>query len=145
MCLGKMTRRLYGILSLLFLLMGMGIYLFFRDMNMLLFNWIPKPNFIGSFSVNIKPTIFSSLFLYNFPDILWFLSGILFLRFIWFFENKWQNIYLLSFYVFAVIMEISQLSENVPGTFDILDLSFMGIGAFIEGLLYNFNVWRRLR
>ena len=41
-------------------------------------------------------------------------------------------------------METSQLSEKVPGTFDLLDLLFMGIGAFVEGLLYKLFTTRRL-
>jgi hypothetical protein len=35
--------------------------------------------------------------------------------------------------------EISQLSEKIPGTFDILDLVFMGSGAFFESLIFNLS------
>jgi hypothetical protein len=140
-----MSKRFYGLLSLLSLITGMGIYLFFRNLNMVLFEWIPKPGFVGVFSVMVASSFLSSILLYNLPDMLWFLSGIMFLRFIWFYDVKWQSIYLICFYGIALIIETRQMSENVPGTFDIFDLIFMGIGAFIEGLLYKTAVKRRLR
>ena len=77
------------------------------------------------------------MLIYNLPDALWFLSGILFIRFLWFNDKKWQWIYIVCFYVIAAGIEFSQLSNNVPGTFDVLDLLFMGIAAFVEGLFYK--------
>jgi glycopeptide antibiotics resistance protein len=139
----KMLKRLYGLLSAVSLIMGMGIYLFFRSLNMILFKWIPKPEFIETFSVRITPSVLSCMLLYNVPDMLWFLSGILFLRFIWFYEKRWQNIYIGCFYGTALVIETSQLSERIPGTFDVKDLFFMGMGALAEGLLYKFFAERR--
>jgi hypothetical protein len=139
----KTTKRFYGLASVISLLLGMGIYLFFRNANMLIFELIPKPEFFQKLYIPLKHSLFSSLLLYNLPDALWFLSGILFLRFLWFHNEKWQRIYILCFYGIAVIFEISQLSENVPGTFDWLDLLFMGVTAFVEGLLYKFFARRR--
>jgi hypothetical protein len=138
----KMTKHLYGLLSLLSLVIGMGIYLCFRNLNIVLFEWIPKPYFLENIFVPIPRSVLSSMLLFNLPDALWFLSGILFLRFIWFYEKKWQSVYIVCFYGIATIIEISQLSEKVPGTFDVLDLLFEGITAFIEGLLYNIFVRR---
>jgi len=80
----------------------------------------------------------SSLIIYNLPDALWFLSGILLLRYLWFNYNKWQKIYINIFYGIAIIIEITQILKYVPGTFDVLDLIFMCITAFVEGLLYKF-------
>jgi hypothetical protein len=138
------TKRLYGLTSIISLITGMGIYLFFRNLNMLIFELIPKPEFLQNVYIPVKHTFFSSLLLYNLPDALWFLSGILFFRFLWFHNQKWQKIYILCFYGIAVTFEICQLSENVPGTFDWLDLLFMGTTAFVEGLLYNILMKRRL-
>jgi hypothetical protein len=87
-----MNKRLYGLLSLGTLIMGMGIYLFFRNLNMVLFEWIPKPKFVGAFSVTVTPSFLSSMLLYNLPDMLWFLSGIMFLRFIWFIDYQAQSV-----------------------------------------------------
>jgi hypothetical protein len=64
-------------------------------------------------------------------------SGILLLRFIWFDRPKEQRAYIFCFYGIGIFFEILQLSNKVPGTFDFLDLLFMGVGAFVEGLLYK--------
>jgi len=138
------ARIIYGLLSFLSLFLGMSIYLIFRDKsNMILFEWLPKFNFSKNVFIPLNHSGFNSIFLFNLPDMLWFLSGIFFLRFIWFYKYKEQNVYILCFYLYIAIFEISQLSNNIPGTFDCLDLLFMGIGAFVEGLIYNIFVrWR---
>jgi hypothetical protein len=138
----EVNRRFYGIASLVSLVAGMGIYLFFRNTNMMLFEWIPKLQVFQDAYIPTRQNVFTSLLLYNVPDALWFLSGILFLRFLWFNNKKWQGIYIVCFYGMAVTFEICQLSDNFPGTFDWLDLFFFGITAFIEGLLYK-NFERR--
>ena len=135
----------YGLASLIFLLAGMGIYFFFRKTDMILYAWIPKLEFFNELYVPIKQSVFTPVFLYNVPDALWFLSGIFFLRFIWFYKPKEQNVYLWCFYVIGVVFEISQLANVVPGTFDFFDLFFLVIGAFVEGLLYNIFVRRRFQ
>jgi len=140
----KVNRRFYGIASLISLLVGMGIYLFLRNTNMLLFEWIPKLQFFKEVYIPTKRSIFTEILKYNLPDTLWFLSGIFFLRFIWFFKFKEQNIYIICFFLIGAIFEISQLSKNVPGTFDLLDMFSMGITALFEGLLYKIFVQRRL-
>ena len=133
------------LLSIVSLMSGMGIYLLFRDMStMLLFARLPKTGFTQTVCIPLEPSFFSDILKYNVPDMLWFVSGILLLRFIWFCNNKVQHIYVLCFYGIGFIVEISQLSEQVPGTFDLSDLFCMGIGAFVEGLLYTILVKRRL-
>ena len=137
-------RTFYGLLSLSTLIVGLIIYLLFRDLNnMILFSWIPKPEFLKTILVPLKPSILSNILRYNIPDMLWFVSAILFLRFIWFYKINVQKAYIFCFYGIEVIFETSQLSKNVPGTFDWMDLLLMGIGAFFENLLYNFFVKRR--
>jgi len=140
----KKNKTFYGLLSLLTLIIGMVIYLLFRDVNnMILFVWIPKPQFLKTILVPLQPSIFTNILRYNLPDMLWFVSAVLLLRFIWFYKVKTQAIYIWCFYGIALALEISQLSEKVPGTFDWLDLLFFGIGAFVEGLLYNQFILRR--
>jgi len=131
------NKRFYGLASLFSLLIGIGIYLFFRNTNMLLFEWIPKLKFFKDVYIPIKPSFFMSMLKYNLPDALWFLSGIFFFRFLWFYNYKEQNVYILCFYLTGIIFEISQLLPNIPGTFDFLDLLFEGIGALVESLLYK--------
>jgi len=135
----------YGLLSLSTLIGGMVIYLLFRDVNnMVLFSWIPKPDFLGTILVPLQPSICTNILRYNIPDMLWFVSAILFFRFIWFYKTKEQTAYISCFYAIGFALEISQLSKKVPGTFDWLDLLFMSIGAFVEGLLYKIFNRRRL-
>jgi len=135
---------MFGIMSLLTLILGMIIFLLFRDLNnIILFLWIPKPEFLKTILVPLKPAIFSNILKYNIPDMLWFVSAILFIRFIWFYKINMQKAYIWCFYGIGVLFETSQLSKNIPGTFDWMDLFSMGIGAFVEGLLYN--VFKRRR
>jgi hypothetical protein len=140
----KSVRKFYFWFSFIFLIIGMGIYLFFRGLNIIIFEWIQKPTILEMFYKPLPSSIYTGMILYNLPDMLWFLSGLFLLRFIWFYDKKWQNIYIYSFYGIAFIFETTQLLNNVPGTFDIMDLFFMGIGAFFEGLLYKKFVSRRL-
>jgi hypothetical protein len=142
----KNIRTYYGLLSFFILLIGIVIYLLFRDLNnIILFTWISKPEFFQTILIPTKPSIFSSFLKYHLPDLLWFLSGILLLRFIWFYRYKEQNVYIIYFFLMGVIFEISQLSENIPGTFDCLDLFFMCMTALIEGLLYKIFIQRSLK
>jgi len=123
----------------------MVIYLLFRNINnMLLFSWLPKPEFLKSNIILLTPSIFTNILKYNIPDMLWFVSAILFLRFIWFYKLKEQTVYIICFYIIGFVFEISQLSDKVPGTFDWLDLFFMSIGAFVESLLYKKFIRRRI-
>ena len=139
------SRRLYGFASLIILFLGIGIYLLFRNTNMLIFEQIPKLEFFNKIYLPVKHSVFSSMLLFNLPDVLWFLSGIFFIRFLWFKNKKWQVIYLICFYGIAFLIEVTQLLKNVPGTFDVLDLLFMSITAFVEGLLYKKLSTRRIK
>jgi hypothetical protein len=140
----KRIRNIYGLLSLLTLTLGISIYLLFRDFNnMILFSWVTKPNFLETTLLPLNSSVFTDILRYNLPDMFWFVSAILLLRFIWLKNFKVQTIYILSFYVIGLVFEISQLSKIVPGTFDWLDLIFFGIGAFVEGLLYKIFISRR--
>ena len=141
----KRIKLFYGLLSISTLLSGIVIYLLFRDLNnIVLFSWIPKPQFLKTILVPLQPSVLADFVRYHLPDTLWFVSAILFFRFIWFYKIKIQKAYIFSFYVIGLIIEISQSSEKIPGTFDWLDLFCMGIGAFVEGLLYKFFTTRRL-
>jgi len=125
--------------------MGMLVYLLFRDLNnLVLFAWIPRPEFVGNAIIQLPSSFLSNILKYNSAGMLWFVSGILFFRFVWFHRAKAQKAYIGCFYGIGAILEISQLSEKIPGTFDLRDLLFMGIGAFGEGLLYNIFVKRRM-
>jgi hypothetical protein len=141
----KNMKTLYGLLSLLALVSGMTIYLLFRDVNnMVLFSLMPKPEFLKTILIPLKPSLFSNILRYNIPDMLWFVSAILFFRFMWFYKTNIQKAYIFCFYIIAAVFETSQLSKKVPGTFDWMDVLCMGIGAFVEGLLYKNFIQRKI-
>jgi len=132
------ARTIYFAISLFTLLCGVAIYPLFRGPNLLVWGILPRPAFWGSWQMPYPKGGLASVLAGSGPDCLWFLSGILFLRFIWFYRTKIQKGYILFFYGIGAVIEIIQLSEKIPGTFDLLDLFFMGIGAFLEALLHNF-------
>ena len=79
---------IYLAASLTTLCLGLSIYLFFRSLNIVLFQWLPKPAVLDTFFIPLQSSPFASFFLYNLPDALWFLSGVLLLRFMWFTNRK---------------------------------------------------------
>jgi hypothetical protein len=77
------------------------------------------------------------MLLFNLPDGLWFLSGLLLIRAIWLDNPKWRVIYFYIFFLIALFMEIIQIFEGIPGTFDFLDIGFMVFFALAESLIFN--------
>ena len=139
------VRLIYGFLSFLFLIAGICVYLFFRDLSgILFFAKMPISEFALNEIIQLTPSLFSNVLKYNLAGMFWLVSGILFFRFIWLYRAKEQKVYIGCFIGLAAVLEISQLSGKVPGTFDPADLLFMGIGAFGEGLIYNIFVRRRI-
>ena len=137
------NRVAYSGLAIALLLIGMAIYLLFRDLsNMLMFKWIKKPSFAEQALLPLEPSILSNTLKFHVPDVLWFVSAIMLFRVIWFYNLRMQKRYVVCFICFAVFFEAIQVLDTVPGTFDWLDLLGMGIGAFFESLFYK-KVFRR--
>ena len=64
--------------------MGICVYLFFRDLTRIIFfAWVPLPDFIKPALAELSPSIFSSIVMHNTAGMLWFVSGIMFLRFVY--------------------------------------------------------------
>ena len=141
--MGK-TRMAYGLASVLFLVAGVGIYFLFRDLGgLLFFTWVPSLEFVGSVHVRLPPSALANTLTHNTAGMFWIVSGILFFRFLWFHRPRAQGIYIACFCLIAAGLETAQLSARVSGTFDPLDLVFMGAGAFVESLVYNVIVRRK--
>ncbi|GHU71766.1 hypothetical protein FACS189450_08350 [Spirochaetia bacterium] len=138
-------RLFYFFMSLFSLLFGILIYATARNTNLVIYEWLGKPGFIALFSIptGIKTTI-HPIVLYNLPDGLWFLSGVLLIRSLWMAEKKWCIRYLAIFYMVSFVLEMLQLDRNIPGTFDVLDLFFMGSTAFAESILFYVFIRRRI-
>jgi hypothetical protein len=125
----------------IFLLTGMAVYFLFRNTNMLLFRWFPNMRWLNKvyFPLNSKKSVLVSFFVYTLPDGLWLLSGIMFLRAVWRRNHKISNVYALVFCLIAVLFEMFQLFEKVPGTFDVFDLILLVSIAFIEGIIFRYS------
>ena len=138
-------RLLYCGAGLAMLLNGIAVYAFFRNFDMILFSFIPKPAFLGTLFIPVKNnSITSSLLLFNLPDGLWFLSGLLFIRALWLTNAKWRGLYFGIFAAIALVFEIGQNFSFAPGTFDAFDILFMGLFAFLESIFFSLFIKRRI-
>jgi len=142
----ELLKLTYYIAAFLALLGGMAIYAFFRDINnMLLFHFFPNSPFLNSLYFPFKAdSTWSNVLLYNLTDGLWCLSGLLIIRAIWLTNIRWSTIYGGIFIAMVLSFEALQLSGNIPGTFDVLDLAFMGIFAFLESIIFKLLIRRRI-
>ena len=128
----------YGFASFIILLAGIIIYILFRNQNLLLFHIFPKPSFLNIINFPVKTNSFlSNLFIYNLPGGLWFISGLLIIRAIWIDNQKWRITYSGIFTLLALILEISQLSLKIPGTFDLMDITLIFFIIFIDKIIFN--------
>ncbi|WP_461247119.1 hypothetical protein [Treponema sp. R6D11] len=135
-------KQIYYILAFMMFLTGIVIYAFFRDINnMILFYYIPKSSFLANLYIPVKKdSILLYMLFYNLPDGLWCLSALLLIRVTWIINARLRIIYSSIFIVIALFYEFLQIFENIPGTFDPLDLLFIGSSAFLESLIfYLFN------
>jgi len=124
------------------LLTGVLSYYILRDFNMLFFQ-IFKMKFTYA-NIRLPDNSFICFLRYNLCDGLWLLSGILFLRFIWFNAPKTGGYYVNIFIGIALLMELLQLTNLFPGTFDIFDIFTMAFFALSEHCInYFFTIKRR--
>ena len=130
--------------SIISLFIGFCIYFLFRNKVNLYFFIKLNFKYINNVYLKLNPSILSNILIYNIPDMLWFISGILFVRYIWFGKNNEQKVYIFIFCGLAFFIEISQLKDNIPGTFDPLDLIFMGSGEILENVLNRYSKIRSI-
>ena len=139
-------RGAYCVAASLALLGGIAIYVFFRDTNnLLVFRYFPQLLFlveIRTIPVNTD-TIWGYFFVFNLLHGLWCLSGLLVIRAIWLTNVKWWAIYGGTFITAASLLEFAQLNENIPGTFDVFDLTAYGVFALAESAIFNMSIRRR--
>jgi hypothetical protein len=135
--------RFFYLLSSVFALSaGVFCYYFFRDFNMIFFK-IFKINVMYSNMRSFSNNFLIYFLKYNLCDGLWLISGILFLRFLWF-NNPGIGGYYVKFFIgIALLLELLQLIKPFPGTFDILDLFTMAFFALSEQLINYFTIQRR--
>jgi hypothetical protein len=128
-------------LGALALLGGLALYFFFRSKNLLFFQWFGTPAFVREQPVqDVAGQWFSAVLVYNIPDGLWLLSGILFIRALWFTDQRMSDVYTLVFCALGFALELLQLHERVPGTFDVGDILCMAIAVLGERVVFNFFI-----
>jgi hypothetical protein len=130
-------------LSLFSIVAGFLIYYFFRENHILIYKWfefLPKNNNIITFS---DKHFWSDFLRYNLPDGLLVLSGLLFLRALWY--EKWETflIYRICFLIAVFLFEILQIFDGIPGTFDFFDLLTMGSIILLENIVHKILLIRR--
>ena len=142
----RRLKQAYYITAIAALFSGMAIYIFFRDTkNMLLFHYLPRWSFLNTLHSPIESnSIWTDMFIFNFPYGLWCLSGLLLIRAIWLTEKNWRNIYRIVYIAIVMTYVLLKLPGITPGTFDVLDLVFMGLFAFVESIIFNIFVRRRI-
>jgi len=125
---------------------GIAIYIFFRDINnMLLFCYIPKWSFLNTLNHPLKiGPFFSNILIFNLPYGMWCLSGLLFIRAIWLTNTKVGKYYRIVFIFLIIFYIFLKLPGIIPGTFDVLDLFFMAFFAFLESIIFNRFIRRKI-
>ena len=125
------------------LLLGGLIYILFRQDTLKMFSWFDNINVSAAISELRLCTVplsghFPNWFLYSLPDGLWLFSYLSVLLAVWDNVISKHNIHwLLLVPMVAIFSEIGQLFEIVPGTFDILDLTFYLGGTLLPILIYT--------
>ena len=142
----RRVKQAYYMTAIAALFSGMAIYIFFRDTkNMLLFHYLPRWSFMDALHSPINSnSIWSDMFFFNLPYGLWCLSGLFLIRAIWLTEKNWGNIYRIVYIALVMTYVLLKLPEITPGTFDVLDLVFMGSFAFLEGIIFSIFIKGRL-
>lgn len=113
-----LSRSKTYLIALSFLVIGAGIYAFFR-MDIIFLNYFGDP--FSTIKILLKDTILSNIFRYCLPDALWY--GALLLI-----QNKIASKHIISKILFYIsvclpfILEALQYYHVIPGTFDIIDI-----------------------
>lgn len=122
-------------LAIVLLIFGGFIYVVFRSEDLLMFNWFRS---LGLNSVVIKLRDSYGLMnihdwvKYNIPAGLWLFSYMLIIDSIW--ENGYNSTYkffITILPVFAIISEVMQFFQILPGTFDIMDMIIYVFAIFL--------------
>jgi hypothetical protein len=136
----KMRIRLtYAGCSLLALLAGIVVYAFFRDTAPAVLERL-RGQIPGHVPANVPKGSIGAIFLGSAPSGLWLLSGILLIRSVWIGEAKWCGRYVLCLCALAILFEALQVSEYIPGTFDLFDMTALSLAAVFEGIVYTFFI-----
>lgn len=117
------------ILSLIYLIIGTSIYVFFRQ-DVYFLTFLQKyMRYFSSFK--LPDSIFTDFIIYNLSDAMWCLAM---LTVVFTFDSRHLKIIAL---ILPIGMEICQLAKWMPGTFDPLDLTIYLIISIFFILLWK--------
>jgi hypothetical protein len=122
---------------------GFLVYYFLRDNNILIYKWVhflPRNN--NTITLSNK-SFWLNFLRYNLPDGLWLLSILLFLRAVWHNDHKTFLIYKTCVIFIGFSLEILQIFDAIPGTFDFFDLATMGSIILVESIVHKILMARR--
>lgn len=137
-------KLLYG--HILSLLTGGLIYILFRTSTLKMFSWFDKLGLTETINSARSLTLhFSEIlpnwFKFSLPDGLWIFSYVCLLLLIWRDKGIRKSIHwTLIIPIIAIISELGQLTNIVPGTFDPVDLTFYLLGTILPFLIVKSSI-----
>ncbi|WP_244283448.1 hypothetical protein [Flavobacterium hercynium] len=79
--------------------------------------------------------------LYSLPDGLWMFSYISLVLYLWKNEVRYENLFWIFIIpLIAIISELGQLFNIIPGTFDIIDLLLYILGMLLPFVIYKKSI-----
>jgi hypothetical protein len=124
------------------ILLGLIIYLLYRDTSLLVFDWISYI-YLDDFIFKIREylesykLITNGFLIYTLPDGLWSYSLTYVMCLIWFdIKNKIKYFMISIGIIFGVFLELGQLFNLIQGTFDINDLIVSILFPVIAYIIY---------
>lgn len=129
-------------LSIMFILIGGFIYLFFRPHTLKMFVWLRIINCeqifqLKDYNQDLK---FIEFLIFSLPNGLWILSLLIILGLIWEKHRIFFIIYSSFFTGISILFEFLQKVELIPGTFDIADILVLLIFHILGFLIYEFFI-----
>lgn len=127
-------------LSIMFILIGGFIYLFFRPHTLNMFVWLKIINCEQFFQLREYNLKFLDFLIFSFPNGLWVLSFLIILGLIW---KKHRIIFIIysSFFTgISILFEFFQKFGLIPGTFDIADIIVLLSSHILGFLIYDFFI-----
>ena len=129
-------------LSIMFILIGGFIYLFFRPHTLKMFVWLRIINCeqifqLKDYNQDLK---FIEFLIFSLPNGLWILSFLISIGLIWEKYHIFFIIYSSFFTGISILFEFFQKFGLIPGTFDIADILVLIIFHILGFLIYEFII-----
>lgn len=128
-------------ISIFLLLIGLFIYLLFRDITHPFYQWTSvlglddNVDFLRNRCSNLSLPVWA---IYSLPDGLWMFSFVLLMMTIWDFQFKDDGlIWIVAAIVIGFIIEFTQMYFSKLGRFDWMDVVFLSIGAVLPLLFFK--------